>query len=152
MYRPKLVIGGGESNFEELGDGDGGQCHNPDALYRLISERKDCLALIDSGAQMSIIAVSYAQKLGLKIQGLWQFIFGRRDEGGQVPFYGYVELNMKIPDIVAFNEDCFMLAIEDSQYGKKVTIQVGTIHIDRILDLKTPAKLAQLNKRGCMRV
>ena len=47
---------------------------------------------------------------------------------------------------MAFDEDCLMLIIEDSQYHKKVPIQVSTIYIDRILDLMTPAKLAKLNK------
>ena len=38
--------------------------------------------------------------------------------GGDIPYMGYLEVNLKIPDIKAFNEDVLMLVIEDSTYAK----------------------------------
>ena len=48
---------------------------------------------------------------------------------------GYVEVNLKILEIGAFNEDMQMLVIEDSLYAQRVPIQLGTLHIDGALDL-----------------
>ena len=39
-----------------------------------------------------------------------------------------------------------MLVIDNSPYGKKVPIQVGTLHIDMILAIVTPEELASLGK------
>ena len=39
-----------------------------------------------------------------------------------------------------------MLVIEDSEYGDRVPIQLGTLHIDMILEQATPEQLAQLGK------
>ena len=53
---------------------------------------------------------------------------------------------MKISDIAAFDEECLMLVIEDSQHGKMVPIHIHTIHVDRMLDVMAPAELDKLNK------
>ena len=38
--------------------------------------------------------------------------------GGDIPYMGYVEVNLKILGIKAFNEDVLMLSIEDSAYAQ----------------------------------
>ena len=48
---------------------------------------------------------------------------------------GYVEVNLKIPKIKAFNKDVLMLVIEDSTYAQCVPIQLGMLRVDRTLDL-----------------
>ena len=40
-------------------------------------------------------------------------------------YMGYVEFNLKIPEIKTFNEDMLMPVIEDSAYAQ-VAIQLGT--------------------------
>ena len=40
-----------------------------------------------------------------------------------------------------------MLVIDDSHYGRRVPIQVGTLHIDHVLDLMTSEELERLNKQ-----
>ena len=61
--------------------------------------------------------------------------------GGQVPYDGYVELRMRVPNIRAFNLDVLMLVIPESEYSKRVPIMIGTIHIDEIIDLITDEEL-----------
>ena len=48
---------------------------------------------------------------------------------------GYIEVNLKTPDITAFNEDVLMLVIDDGAYAQCVPIQLGKLYIDRSLDL-----------------
>ena len=60
---------------------------------------------------------------------------------------GYVETNLKIPVIKAFNEDILMLVIENSEYAQWVPIQLQTLHIDRILDLVNEKEIWQLNMK-----
>ena len=49
--------------------------------------------------------------------------------GGDIPYMGYVEVNLKIPEIKAFNENVLMLVKEDITYAQHVPIQLGTLHI-----------------------
>ena len=58
---------------------------------------------------------------------------------------GYIEVNLKIPEIKAFNEDVLMLVIEDSAYAQHVPIQLGMLHIDRALDVISDKEIIQLS-------
>ena len=60
---------------------------------------------------------------------------------------GYVEVNPKIPEIKAFNEDLLMLVIEDSTYAQWVQIQLGTLHIERALALISEKEIMQLSTK-----
>ena len=60
---------------------------------------------------------------------------------------GYVEVNLKIPETKAFDEDMLMLVIEDSAYVQQVSIQLGTLHIDRALDLIRDKEITQLRTK-----
>ena len=65
-------------------------------------------------------------------------------EGIRVPYQGYVEVELDIPEVAKFKRDVLLLVIEDSSYGQRVPIQVGTLHIDMILDLASSTELAAL--------
>ena len=71
--------------------------------------------------------------------------------GGSVPYHGYVEVELMLPEVKDFKECVLMLVIDDSEYGQRAPIQLGTLHIDMILDQATPDELATLGrtwKRG----
>ena len=34
-----------------------------------------------------------------------------------------------------FDEDVLMLVLENSPYGNRVSIQIGTLHIERVIDI-----------------
>ena len=65
--------------------------------------------------------------------------------GGWVPYHGYVECRLNIPQIKKFNLDVLMLVIDDSPYAMRVPIQVGTLHIDMALDLAMEEERKKLN-------
>ena len=124
--------------------------HNPDPLVRLIGEanetdivieNKQVKGLIDSGAQISSISDTFASKLGLEIKQLNTLLDLEPTGGGQVPYDGYVELRMRVPNVKAFDLDVLMLVIPESEYSRRVPITIGTIHIDEIIDLITDEEL-----------
>ena len=132
----------------------GPQYHNPDPLVRLIGtpnksrvevEGVPITALIDSGANLSAITISFAEELQLEIKGLQTILDIEPTGGGQVPYHGYVECKLKIPQIKKFDLDVLMLVIDDSPYAMRVPIQIGTLHIDMALDLATEEERKKLN-------
>ena len=132
----------------------GPQYHNPDPLVRLIGTSNESPAivegvpitsLIDSGANMSEITKSFAEELQLEIKGLQTILDIEATGGGQVPYHGYVECHLKLPDIEKFDLDVLLLVVDDSPYGMRVPIQIGTLHIDMALDLATEEKKRKLN-------
>ena len=101
---------------------------------------------------MSTITISFAQQLGLEIKKLKKRFIDVEGKGGRwVPYFSYVELNLKIPEGKTFDEDSLMLVIDNSYYGSLVPIQIVTLHIDRMLALVTPAELDTLNKQWTCR-
>ena len=67
--------------------------------------------------------------------------------GGQVPYNGYVELRMRVPNVRAFDLDVLMLVIPESEYSRRVPVTIGTIHIDEIIDLITDEELKTANRQ-----
>ena len=118
--------------------------HNPDPLFRLIGkaneteviiENQQVKGLIDSGAQVSSISDTFASKLGLKVKQLDTLLDLEPAGGGQVPYNGYVELRMRVPNVRTFDLDVLMLVIPESEYSRRVPVTIGTIHIDEIINL-----------------
>ena len=67
--------------------------------------------------------------------------------GEQVPYDGYVELRMRVPNVKAFDLDVLMLVIPESEYSRRVPITIGTIHIDEIIDLITDEELRMASRQ-----
>ena len=102
-------------------------------------------SLIDSGASLSAITKSFVEELQLEIKELQTILDIEATGGGQVPYHGYVECRLKIPMIEKFVVDVLMLVVDDSPYGMRVPIQIGTLHIDMALDLATEEEKRKLN-------
>ena len=118
--------------------------HNPDPITRLIGKRNETTVivdgekhpgLLDSGAQMSTITISKAKKMGLRIQNLDGLLDIKGGGGIAIPYIGYEEVNLQIPEIKNYNEDVFILVMNDSRYGQKVPFAIGTVHIHAALDV-----------------
>ena len=116
--------------------------HNPDPIARLIGKRNESPVvvdgvkypgLLDAGAQMSTITISQAKKMGLKIQNLESLLDIEGGGGIAIPYIGYVEVNLQIPEIKNYNEDALMMVMNESRYGKRVPFGIGTIHIHTAL-------------------
>ena len=130
--------------------------HNPDPLVRLIGEANEAPAivegipitsLVDSGACMSAMVTSFAEELQLEIKPLKTILDIEGTGGGTVPYHGYVECRLQLPQIKKFDVDVLMLVIDDSAYGMRVPIQIGTLHIDMALELGTEAEMKKLSRK-----
>ena len=127
---------------------------NPDPLARLIGEANEATvklenqkfkALIDSGSMVSQITLSLAKRLQLKIQQLKTLILMEGAGGIEVPYIGYIEACLKIPEVSAIKEDCLFLVVPDHRYGYRVPVTVGTLHIDMIIEKATPDELDRIS-------
>ena len=145
-------MGGGGSGVKTV---SGPQYHNPDPLVRLIGtpnefrvevEGVPITALIDSGANLSAITKSFVEELQLEIKELQTILDIEPTGGGRVPYHGYVECKLKIPQIRKFDLDVLMLVIDDSPYAMRVPVQIGTLHIDMAMDLATEEERRKLNR------
>ena len=136
--------------------------HNPDPLVRLIGKANEALAivegvpitsLVDSGPCMSAMVKSFTEELQLEIKPLKTILDIEATGEGAVPYHGYVECRLQLPQIKKFDLDILMLVIDNSAYGMRVPIQIGTLHIDMALDLATEAEMwerAQMASALCM--
>ena len=89
---------------------------------------------------MSVITKSFVEELQLEIKRLQTILDIEVTGGGQVPYHAYVECRLKLPMIEKFDINVLMLVVDDSPYGMRVPIQIGTLHIDMALDLATEEK------------
>ena len=101
----------------------------------------------DTGANMSCITKQFTEELGLEIHSINKMIDIEGTGGGIVPYFGYVECRLNIPEIEAFDQDVLMLVINNSPYGARVPIQLGTLHLDMAMRLATDQETKRLNRQ-----
>ena len=107
---------------------------NPNPVAQLVGHANETLvvmdgckvaALVDSGAQVSNISAQLCEQLGLKIQPLGQLLELEGTGGAAIPYLGFVEVNLQILGIRAYNEDVLLLAIPTMAYAERVPVMVG---------------------------
>ena len=120
--------------------------HNLDPLLRVIGTANEAtiivegqrfLALINSGAQLSMMSESLVQALKLPVHKLNTLIEAEASGGGIIPYIGYVEARLTIPRIKKMDKDSLFMVSNDSPYTNRVPIQIGTLHIREALQLAT---------------
>ena len=120
--------------------------HNPDLLFRLTGEFNETIimvegqearALLDSGSQLSAISLEWVKKLKLKPQQLQSILQIEGSRGLEVPYLGYVEAHLKIPEIKAFDLEALLLIVPDSAHTRYTPITLGTLHVDMAIKLAT---------------
>ena len=99
--------------------------HNPDLLFRLVGEANESIAivegqetraLLDSGSQLSAISLEWIKKLKLEPQLLCSILQIEGSGGLEVPYLGYAEAHLKIPEIKAFDLDVLLLIVPDNAH------------------------------------
>ena len=129
--------------------------YNPDPLFRLIGEANETevtlngttlRALVDSGSQISTISEGVAKLLGLRVKSLKNILDIEGTGGIKVKYKGYVEASLGLSKVKNFEEPCLFVVVNDSEYSKRVPIQIGTLHIDLVLDQAMKQELAALGK------
>ena len=72
--------------------------------------------------------------MGLKVKSLKNILEIERTWGIQVKYRGYAEAILGIPQVKNFEQPCLFVVVSDSEYGKRVPIQIRTLHIDMVLE------------------
>ena len=108
-------------------------------------EGESYLAVVDSGAQLSALPESLVTKLNLKIHKLDTLIEAEATGGSLVPYTGYVEARLSIPGIKAMNHNSLFMVVNDTNYTKRVPVQLGTLHVDEALSLVTGEEYGKLS-------
>ena len=130
--------------------------HNPDSLGRLVGEANESnvivegwevRALLNSGSQLSAISWAWVKKLNLKPRQLQSILQTEGSGGLEVPYLGYVEVHLKIPEVKAFDQDVLLLIITNSAHTQCTPITQWTLHIDMAIRLATEKELKNLNKQ-----
>ena len=145
-----MTLGGGSGSEGGYGFVPSPQYHNPDPLVCLIGPANESpgevedvkiTSLVDSGACMSAMVKSFAEELNLEIKPLSTILDIESTGGGRVPYHGYVECHLKLLQIEKFDLDVLMLVLDDSPYGMRLPVQIGSLHIDMAIDLATEAEM-----------
>ena len=130
--------------------------HNPDLLGQLVGEAneskvivegQETKALLGSGSQLSAISWTWVKKLKLEPKQLQSILQIEGPRGLEVPYLGFVEVCLGIPEVRAFDQDVLLLIVPDSTHTQSTTITLGTLHIDRAIKLATEEELKNLNKQ-----
>ena len=64
--------------------------------------------------------------------------------GNDVLYLGYVEARLQVKGISGMDEDSLFLVVPDSNYTKRVPISIGTVHIERCLQLLKEEEIPNL--------
>ena len=94
---------------------------------------------------VSQITLALANALKLPIHQLKTLLPMEGSSGIKVPYLGYVEATLDIPEVEAFQEDCLFLVAPNHNYGKRVPLTIGTLHIDMIIEMATRQELDNIS-------
>ena len=128
--------------------------HNPDPLHRLIGPRNEInivvneesvKGLVDSGAQILAISMEFVKRHDLPIFQLQQLLHFEGFGGVDIPYIGYTELTLNIPEIEGFKREILAFVQKDSKYSAEVPLIIGTLHINEILACATAEELGKLS-------
>ena len=129
--------------------------HNPDPLYRFVGEINESTvlvegqkarALIDSGSQLSSISLAWVKKLKLNPQQLHSVLQIVGSGGLEVPYVSYVEAQLRVPEVKAFDTDVLLPIVPDSTHIIHTPITLGILHIDMAINLATKMELEKLKQ------
>ena len=89
--------------------------------------------------------MAWVKKLNLKPQQLQSILQIQGSGGLNVPYLGYVETHLRIPEIKAVDHDVLLLIVLDSVHTQHTPITLGTLHIDTAIKLAMKKELEHLN-------
>ena len=100
---------------------------------------------MDSGAQISAISMEFVKRHDLPIFQLQQLLDFEGFGGVDIPYIGYTELTLDIPEIEGFKREILAFVQKDSKYSAEVPLIIGTLHINEILACATAEELGKLS-------
>ena len=100
---------------------------------------------MESGAQISAISMEFVKRHDLPIFQLQQLLDFEGFGGVYIPYIGYTELTLNIPEIEGFKREILAFVQKDSKYSVEVPLIIGTLHINEILACATAEELGKLS-------
>ena len=67
--------------------------------------------------------------------------------GLDVPYLGYIETCLGVPEVRAFDTDVLLLIVPNSVHTMCTPITLGTVHTDMAIKLATKEELESLNEQ-----
>ena len=107
--------------------------------------------LLDTGAMIDLMTVSYAKAAGLEIKPL-SLITDKHDTmslvaGQYSEDVRYTEFNLKVPGVSNYDMDRLaLLAEDDSSYSKRVPVALGTKTLNSIMYAMKEGKIKLLDE------
>ena len=100
-------------------------------------EGQETRALLDSGSQLLAISWTWVKKLKLEAKQLQSILQIEGSGDLEVPYLGYVEVWLNIPEVKDFDQDMLLLIAPDSAHTQYSLITLRTLHIDMAIKLAT---------------
>ena len=100
-------------------------------MLPVVIDGQEVTALIDSGTQVSSMSTQFCKDLALPIQPLGLLLELEGIGGAVIPYLGFVEVNLQIPEIRNYNKDVLLLVIPTTTYSKTVLVMVGSRIINK---------------------
>ena len=92
-------------------------------------------AIIDTGAQITMIAYSFVRQLKLEIHDLNEVIQVEGTGEFMVLYLRYIEVNLRRQQFPQYEVTILMLVIPDNQYTYVIPIQIGTWQIQKVMQM-----------------
>ena len=139
IRNPLLEVGGPTSHW--IG---------PETLVDLIIEGRNVNALVDSGSQANMITPALVQQYGfpiLPLEDLVDYPLNLVGLGGKhTSPLGFIILHMQVWDITGYDKDTvFLLVPNESEFGQRVPLVVGTCTIGRIINVSWESEIDHLS-------
>jgi len=97
---------------------------------------RDCVALLDTGSNVSTLAQSKYIELfpDIPVKPLCDFSLDIGGAGGQqLPYSGYVEVNLSVSGLFK-DISCLMLVVPDTRYAQRVPVILGTNILTSVME------------------
>ena len=112
----------------------------PEMLVELTMEGRNFNALVDSSSQGNTITPTLVQQYGfpvLPLEDLVDYPLNLMGSGGKrTSPLGFVILCVQVQDIAGYDEDTVFLVVPDeSDFGRRVPLVVGTCTISRMINV-----------------
>ena len=122
----------------------------PETLVELTVEGRNFNALADNGSQVNTITPALVQQYGfpvLPLEDLVDYLLNLMGLGGKCTSpLGFVILQVQVRGIAGYDEDAVFLVVPDeSEFGRRVPLVVGTCTISRIINVIKESKIDSLS-------
>ena len=95
-------------------------------------------ALLDTGSTISTLSENFFRKLHelyhCELRPLNMILEVESASGDSLPYLGYVEINLEVPETKLYSKPCLFLVVPDTKYNSRVPILIGTNILQSIME------------------